>query len=60
MEWPLQGVSGSLMVDVVPRGGRWMWVFILISVLTCYAEPHPICEADGTCLCFCSGMDYLP
>ena len=29
-------------------------------VLDCCTEPHPICEADGTCLCFCLGMDYLP
>ena len=27
MEWPLQGVSASLQVDVVP-GGKWIWVII--------------------------------
>ena len=32
----------------------------LVLVPSCYAEPHPICEADGTCLCFCLGMGYLP
>ena len=61
MEWPLQGVSASLLVDVIPRGqmdilGR----ITLVSVLRCYAEPHPIYVADGTCLCFYLGMDCLP
>ena len=41
-------------------GGQMVWVFILIWVQRCYAEPHPIYEADGTCLCSCLGMDYLP
>ena len=38
----------------------FMGVFILVSVLRCYAEPHTICEADGISLCSCSGMDCLP
>ena len=61
MEWPLQGVSVFLLVDVIPRGrGMFMGRITLVSVLRCYAEPHPIHEADGTCLCFCLGKDYLP
>ena len=39
---------------------HWVFTFILILVLWCYSEPHPIYEADGTCLCFCSGMDCWP
>ena len=35
-------------------------IFILILVPRCYAEPHPNYEADGTSLCSCLGMDYLP
>ena len=35
-------------------------VIILILVLCCWPEPHPICEADGICLCFCSGMGCWP
>ena len=38
----------------------FMGVLILVSVLRCYAEPHPICEADGICLCSYSEMDCLP
>ena len=33
-----------------------MWVFILVYILGCYAELHPIYEADGTCLSSCLGM----
>ena len=36
------------------------WVIISVWVLCCWLEPHPKCEADGTCLYFCSGMDYWP
>ena len=36
------------------------WPVILISVLGCWAEPHPICVADGTCLSFYWEMDYWP
>ena len=35
--------------------GRWnshSISIILILVLRCYTEPHPICMADGTCICF--------
>ena len=61
MEWPLQGVSASLLVDVIPRGkDGYIGRITLISVLRCYAEPHSIYEADGTCLCFYLGMDCLP
>ena len=28
MEWPLQGVSVTLLLDVVPMG-RWIWVIYL-------------------------------
>ena len=44
--------------------GRWnshgVCFSMLILVLRCYAEPHPRYVANGTCLCFCSGMDYWP
>ena len=48
--------------DVMTMGGRWNshWVHISILVLDYCTEPHPRYEADGTCLCFCWGMDYLP
>ena len=38
-----------------PLGG-----FILVLVLSCSTEPHPIYEADGICLYFCLGMDCSP
>ena len=38
----------------------FMGRIILVLVLRCYAEAHPIYEADGTFLCFCLGIDYLP
>ena len=48
--------------DVITISGRWngyrVTCFTLVLVLDCCTEPHPICEADGTCLCSCSGMDY--
>ena len=61
VEWPLQGDSVFLLLDVIPRGQMdFMGRFTLVSVLRCYAETHPIYGADGTSLCFCLGMDYLP
>ena len=35
------------------QSGRWTshWVNVLISILMFYVGPHPICEADGICLC---------
>ena len=61
MEWPLQAVSVPSWQMLFPGGqmdilGR----ITLVSVLRCYAKPHPIYEADGTCLCFYLGMDCLP
>ena len=35
-------------------------MFILILVLGCYTEPHPIYVADGIYQHFCLGMDYWP
>ena len=37
------------------HGGRWIshWVNVLILNLRFCVRPHAICEADGTCLCFC-------
>ena len=34
--------------------------FILVCILCCWTEPHPICEADGICLCFYSRMGCWP
>ena len=34
------------------------WVNVLILILMLYLRPHPIYEADGTCLCFCLGMGH--
>ena len=41
-------------------GGRWNshWVNVLISILMFYVGPHPICQADGICLCFYLGMGH--
>ena len=38
-------------------GGRWNshWVNVLILILMFCVGPHPICEADGICLCSCLG-----
>ena len=33
-------------------------VNVKISMLMFYAIPHPICEADGTCLCSYLGIDH--
>ena len=44
----------ALVADVIATGS------ILILVLCCWLEPHPRCEADGTCLCFYLGMDCWP
>ena len=74
MEKPLHWCFIYLMADVIATAGCECFppgrchsqgadgrvIFILISVLRCYAEPHPIYEADGTCLCSCLGMDCLP
>ena len=40
--------------------GRWNshWVNALVLILIFCAGPHPICEADGTCLYFCLGMGH--
>ena len=35
-------------------------MIILILVLGCYTEPHPIYVADGIYQHFCLGMDYWP
>ena len=55
-----QGGCG-LWSDVITIGGRWnshrVTLFMSALVLDCCTEPHPICGADGTCLCSCLGMD---
>ena len=62
MLWLLQGgwwVCGWCYyhrADVIAMGQ----CSILILVLRCFPEPHPICVADGICQHFCSGMDYWP
>ena len=49
MELPTMGLDG-----------RWIsqWVNALVLILMFCAEPHPICEADGTCLYFCLGIGH--
>ena len=49
MELPTMGVDG-----------RWNshWVNTLVLILMFCAGPHPICEADGTCLYFYLGMGH--
>ena len=42
-------------VDGIAKGS-----LILIWILCCLIKPHPICEADGICLYFCSGMGCWP
>ena len=48
--------------DVMTISGRWnahkVTCFTSALVLDCCTELHPICWADGTCLCSYSGMDY--
>ena len=53
---PTLGVDGRCH----SQSGRWIshWVNVLILNLRFCVGPHPICEADGTCLCFCLGMGY--
>ena len=41
-------VTFVIVADVIAMGLD----LISILVLRCLAEPHPKCEADGTCLCF--------
>ena len=47
--------------DVITIGGRcsshWVICFILVLVLDCCTESHPICGAHGTCLCSSLGVD---
>ena len=49
MELPTMGVDG-----------RWIshWVNTLVLILMFCAGPHPICEADGTCLYFYLRMGH--
>ena len=53
---PTMGVDGRCYC----QSGRWisLWVNGLILNLRFCVGPHPICEADGTCLCFCLGMGH--
>ena len=56
-----QGGCG-LWSDVITTGGKWnshrVTCFISAIVLDCCTEPHPICGADGICLCSCSKTRY--
>ena len=58
-----QGGCG-LWSDVIAISGRWnghnVTCFISALVLGCCTELHPICGADGICLCSCSELDYGP
>ena len=52
-------VGGIWLADVITN---WQMLlpkgyYVLILVLGCLTEPHPICVADGTCQHFCLGMD---
>ena len=47
MELPTMGVDGRCISH---------WVNTLVLILMFCAGPHPICEADGTCLYFYLGM----
>ena len=55
---------GCVLWDVVTMcstgNGQWVHSFISVFIMDCCTQPHPICDADGTCLCFCFGIDYLP
>ena len=53
---PTMGVDGRC----YSQGGRWIghWVNVLILNLRFCVGPHPICEADCICLCFCLGMGH--
>ena len=48
----------SDVITIVADGVASVYCSISALVLGCCTEPHPICGADGTCLCSCSGMDY--
>ena len=41
-------------LPTVGVGGRWNshWVNVLVAILAFCARLHPICVADGICLCF--------
>ena len=55
---------GCVLWDVVTMcgtgNGQRVHFFMLVFIMDCCTQPHPICEADCTCLCFCFGIDYLP
>ena len=55
---PTMGVDGWCYCQC----GRWNghWVNVLILILLFCAGPHPIYEANGTCLCFCLGKGHWP
>ena len=44
------------------QGGRWNshWVNVLTLILMSCVGPHPICEVDGICLYFYSGIGHSP
>ena len=47
-------------LPTVGVGGRWNshWVNVLVAILVFCARSHPICVADGICLCFYLGMGH--
>ena len=49
MEGPPMGGGGIHYSQSDKWNGHW--VNVLISILMFYVGPHPICEADDTCLC---------
>ena len=60
MELPLR--VGDMLGRCYNQVGRWnshrvYLFFMVLLVLRCYTEPHPIYVADGTCQCFYLGMD---
>ena len=55
---PTMGMDGRC----YSQGGRLIghWVNVSVLILMFCVGPHPICEADGTCLCSCLGMGHCP
>ena len=47
IEYPLGELMLLCLADVIATG----WITLTL-VLSCSTEPHPICVADGICLCF--------
>ena len=60
--WLMLNPPMGVLADIIAKVAWWNshWVNFLILILMFCVSPHPIYEADGTCLCSCLGMGHWP